>query len=213
MPSWATATGSAPATGSSPWATPSCWPPTSSPRSPTASSPASIATSSPPARCLEYADCIQTDASINPGNSGGPLFDGQGPAGRHQRPLLVREARPGERRRGLRHLDQPDQELPRRPAQRPDRRPRHARRPRRRRRPGPRRGHRHPGSVRRLPPRAADGRRDRQLRRPADHHAQRLQERAGHLPQGLARAAELSPRGQDATTFSSGWPACTAARN
>ena len=27
---------------------------------------------------LEYADCIQTDASINPGNSGGPLFDAQG---------------------------------------------------------------------------------------------------------------------------------------
>lgn len=27
---------------------------------------------------LEYADCIQTDASINPGNSGGPLFDSQG---------------------------------------------------------------------------------------------------------------------------------------
>ena len=26
---------------------------------------------------LEYADCIQTDASINPGNSGGPLFDDQ----------------------------------------------------------------------------------------------------------------------------------------
>jgi S1-C subfamily serine protease len=27
---------------------------------------------------LEYADCLQTDASINPGNSGGPLFDAQG---------------------------------------------------------------------------------------------------------------------------------------
>jgi serine protease Do len=33
----------------------------------------------PPAgTLLEYADCIQTDASINPGNSGGPLFDSQG---------------------------------------------------------------------------------------------------------------------------------------
>jgi serine protease Do len=33
----------------------------------------------PPAgTLLEYADCIQTDASINPGNSGGPLFDAQG---------------------------------------------------------------------------------------------------------------------------------------
>lgn len=27
---------------------------------------------------LEYADCIQTDASINPGNSGGPLFNAGG---------------------------------------------------------------------------------------------------------------------------------------
>ncbi len=27
---------------------------------------------------LEYADCIQTDASINPGNSGGPLFNAAG---------------------------------------------------------------------------------------------------------------------------------------
>ncbi len=27
---------------------------------------------------LEYADCIQTDASINPGNSGGPLFNSAG---------------------------------------------------------------------------------------------------------------------------------------
>lgn len=27
---------------------------------------------------LEYADCIQTDASINPGNSGGPLFSARG---------------------------------------------------------------------------------------------------------------------------------------
>ncbi len=33
----------------------------------------------PPAgTLLEYADCIQTDASINPGNSGGPLFNTQG---------------------------------------------------------------------------------------------------------------------------------------
>jgi S1-C subfamily serine protease len=33
----------------------------------------------PPAgTLLEYADCIQTDASINPGNSGGPLFDASG---------------------------------------------------------------------------------------------------------------------------------------
>lgn len=33
----------------------------------------------PPAgTLLEYADCIQTDASINPGNSGGPLFNSRG---------------------------------------------------------------------------------------------------------------------------------------
>ena len=31
----------------------------------------------PAGTLLEYADCIQTDASINPGNSGGPLFDMQ----------------------------------------------------------------------------------------------------------------------------------------
>ena len=49
----------------------------------------------------------------------------------HQRPLLVRQARPRERRRGLQRLHQPDQELSRRAAQRADRRSRHARRPRR----------------------------------------------------------------------------------
>jgi serine protease Do len=32
----------------------------------------------PDGTILEYADCLQTDASINPGNSGGPLFNGQG---------------------------------------------------------------------------------------------------------------------------------------
>jgi serine protease Do len=32
----------------------------------------------PSGTLLEYADCIQTDASINPGNSGGPLFDSAG---------------------------------------------------------------------------------------------------------------------------------------
>lgn len=32
----------------------------------------------PAGTLLEYADCIQTDASINPGNSGGPLFDAHG---------------------------------------------------------------------------------------------------------------------------------------
>jgi S1-C subfamily serine protease len=33
---------------------------------------------SPAGTLLEYADCLQVDASINPGNSGGPLFDMQG---------------------------------------------------------------------------------------------------------------------------------------
>jgi S1-C subfamily serine protease len=32
----------------------------------------------PAGTILEYADCIQTDASINPGNSGGPLFNADG---------------------------------------------------------------------------------------------------------------------------------------
>ena len=32
----------------------------------------------PSGTLLEYADCIQTDASINPGNSGGPLFNSDG---------------------------------------------------------------------------------------------------------------------------------------
>ena len=32
----------------------------------------------PSGTLLEYADCLQTDASINPGNSGGPLFDDTG---------------------------------------------------------------------------------------------------------------------------------------
>ena len=57
----------------------------------------------------------------------------EGRADRHQRPRLVREARPGQLGRRLRHLDQPDQELPGPPAGRPRHRPRHARRRRRRR--------------------------------------------------------------------------------
>jgi S1-C subfamily serine protease len=32
----------------------------------------------PAGTLLEYADCLQTDASINPGNSGGPMFDSAG---------------------------------------------------------------------------------------------------------------------------------------
>ncbi|TWU32921.1 S1C family serine protease [Novipirellula artificiosorum] len=32
----------------------------------------------PSGTLLEYADCLQTDASVNPGNSGGPLYDADG---------------------------------------------------------------------------------------------------------------------------------------
>lgn len=32
----------------------------------------------PSGTLLEYADCLQTDASINPGNSGGPIYDAEG---------------------------------------------------------------------------------------------------------------------------------------
>lgn len=32
----------------------------------------------PSGTLLEYADCLQTDASINPGNSGGPIYDANG---------------------------------------------------------------------------------------------------------------------------------------
>lgn len=32
----------------------------------------------PSGTLLEYADCLQTDASINPGNSGGPIYNAQG---------------------------------------------------------------------------------------------------------------------------------------
>ena len=73
----------------------------------------------PAGTLLEYADCLQVDAAINPGNSGGPLFDAAGPADRHQRPRLVRETRPRERRRRLCHFDQSDQEFPRPAQERP----------------------------------------------------------------------------------------------
>ena len=101
----------------------------------------------PSGTLLEYADCIQIDASINPGNSGGPLFDAQGRLVGINGRGVVRKTRPGERRRRLRHLDQPDQELPRHAPQRPDRRPRHARRPRGHRRRRPRGGDRHPRNA------------------------------------------------------------------
>ena len=118
------------------------------------------------------------------------------PAGWRQRPLLLPEARTGQRRRRLRRFGQPDQELSGLPAERADRRPRQPRRPRGQRRGRPRCRRRRPRTIRRLSPRAARGRRSDRVRRPSHHHAQRLQERAGHIPQGVARADEFPPRGE-----------------
>ncbi len=137
----------------------------------------------------------------------------RGPADRHQRPRFVREARPRERRRGLRHLHQSDQELSGLSEERTDCRPCHARRPRGQRRAGPRRRLGHSRRFGRLPARTALRRRDRHLRRPANPHGQRLQERAGHLSQGLAGAAVVSPLRASCTTRSCGWPASTASRS
>ena len=135
----------------------------------------------PAGTLLEYTDCLQTDAAINPGNSGGPLFDAAGPAHRHQRPRVVREARPRERRRRLRDLDQPGDAIRQPPQERPDRRSRVAGRHgvdagRR-----PRGGRRHSGNERRLSPRAALRRRDRAVRRSRDRHGQRAQKHPGRV--------------------------------
>ncbi len=150
----------------------------------------------PAGTLLEYADCIQTDASINPGNSGGPLFDAEGRlVGINGRGSFEKRGRVNVGVGYAISINQIKNFLGS-ASQRPDRRSRHARRPRRRRRRRPRRRDRHPRKFRRLPPRAPLRRRDRQFRRPADLYAQRIQERAGNLSQGLARAAELSPRRQ-----------------
>ena len=98
------------------------------------------------------------------------------PADRHQRPRLVRKARPRECRRRLCDFDQSDQELPRRFEIRPDSRSCHARRRDRHLGRRPRAGQRYSRAQRRLPPRPALRRRNHLLRRPADPHRQRLQE-------------------------------------
>ena len=151
----------------------------------------------PAGTLLEYADCLQTDASINPGNSGGPLFDAQGRlVGINGRCSFDKRGRVSVGVGYAISINQIKNFL----------------------------GVLHSGRIvdhATLGARSsADDqgrvvvadiletsdayrrglrmrRRDRQLRRPADHHAQRLQERLGHLSQGLAGAAELSPRGQD----------------
>ena len=133
-----------------------------------------------------------------PGQLGRAAVRPPRPRARHQRPRLLREARAGQRRRRLRRLDQPDQELPG-----------HLHSGRivdhatlgatmKLRRGRPRGGRSNPRRLGRLSPRAARRRRARQLRRTAHRHGQRLQERAGDLSQGLARSAELSPRRQAA---------------
>ena len=143
----------------------------------------------PAGTLLEYADCLQADAAINPGNSGGPLFDAQGR-------LIGINGRGSFEKRGrvnvgvgyaisinqiknfLGHLKSgrivDHATLGAASAQR---------------REPPRGRRRHPGRIRRLSPRPALRRRSGQLRRPTGRHRQRIQERAGHLSQGLARAA------------------------
>ena len=132
-----------------------CWPTTFSRRSPTASSPACIATSIPAGTLLEYADCMQTDAAINPGNSGGPLFDAA-------RQLIGINGRGSFEKRGrvnvgvgyaisinqIKHFLADAEE-------RPDRRSCDARRDGVDRRRRPRRRRRHSRNERRLPPRTA----------------------------------------------------------
>jgi serine protease Do len=77
---------------------------------------------------LEYADCIQTTLRSTPAIPAGRCSTRR-PVDRHQRPRLVRESEDASTVGvGVCHLHQPDQELPRLPAQRPHRRPRHARR-------------------------------------------------------------------------------------
>ena len=149
----------------------------------------------PSGTILEYADCLQTDASINPGNSGGPLFDDQGRLiGINGRGSFEKRGRVAVGAGYAISVNQIKNFL----------------------------GDLHSGrvvdhatlgaifsldsdgrvvvsdiveNVRRLPPRPADRRRAGELRRPARLDRQRLQEHPGYLPQGLAGAAELPPRG------------------
>ena len=151
----------------------------------------------PDGTLLEYADCLQTDASINPGNSGGPLFNGQAQVvGINGRCSFDKRGRVSVDVGYAVSINQIKNFLG---VLRSGRIVDHATLGARVTADdaGPRASGRYSGIVRRLPPRAADRRRNHQLRRPADLHAQRFQERAGHLPQGMARAADLSPREPD----------------
>ena len=138
----------------------------------------------------------------------------RGAADRHQRPRLVRKARPRERRRRLRHLDQPDQELPRPLEERPDRRSRHARRAGRAatssgawssttswKSPTP------------IAAACATATRSSSFGGRPITHGQRLQERAGHLSQGLARAAVVPAQGRAVRRAGAACAACIARRN
>ena len=109
----------------------------------------------PAGTLLEYTDCLQTDAAINPGNSGGPLFDAQGRLiGINGRGSFEKRGRVNvgvgyaisinQIKRFLGLLEE-----------RPDRRSCVARGHRDDRCRRPRRGRRHPGRQRRLPPRLA----------------------------------------------------------
>ena len=167
----------------------------------------------PAGTLLEYTDCLQTDASINPGNSGGPLFDAQGPADRHQRPGSFEKR--GRVNVGVGYAISINQIKNFLGALHSGRIVDHATL-------GARVAADDDGRVvvtdiletsRRLSPRPAL-RTTRSSASAAGHrHAQRLQERAGHFSQGLAGAAELSPRRQTPRRPGAAWPACTAKRN
>ena len=153
----------------------------------------------PPAgTLLEYADCIQTDAAINPGNSGGPLFNADGELiGINGRGCFEKRGRVNV---GVGYAISINQIKNFLGCLKSGRIVDHATL-------GATVAAGDDGRVlvsnilevvRRLSPRPAVRRRDRLLRRPADRHGQRVQERPGHLSQGLARAARLSPRRQGA---------------
>ena len=150
----------------------------------------------PAGTLLEYTDCIQTDASINPGNSGGPLFDMEGRlVGINGRCSFEKRGRVSV---GVGYAISINQIKNFMGGLRSGRIVDHANL-------NVRVAADESGRVVVTDILEQSDAYRRGLRlddelvsfggRP-DHHAQRLQERAGHLPQGLARAAEFSPRRQ-----------------
>ena len=167
----------------------------------------------PSGTLLEYTDCLQTDASINPGNSGGPLFDAQGRLiGINGRASFEKRGRVNVGAAYAISINQIKNFL----------------------------GALHSGRIvdhATLGARVdadADGRvvvTDILETSDAYRRGLRYDDEIisfggrpistpngfknvlGHLSQGLAGAAELSPRRQATTTSSCGWPACTARRN